>query len=71
MLNLWDTAVEDLEPISKCIITCSLWGVYDFYQGTDIVLLLNVIHHLGDDFGDKSLLWKKAKEKMKASINYF
>jgi hypothetical protein len=36
-----------------------------FINGTDIVLLFNVIHHLGDDFGDKSLLWKKAKEKMK------
>jgi hypothetical protein len=34
-----------------------------FYHGTDIVLLFNVIHHLGDDFGDKSLSMEKTKER--------
>nr|WP_288834193.1 methyltransferase domain-containing protein [uncultured Flavobacterium sp.] len=38
---------------------------------TDIVLLFNVIHHLGDDFGDKNLSMQKAKERMIDSINYF
>jgi SAM-dependent methyltransferase len=37
----------------------------------DIVLLFNVIHHLGDDFGDQSLTKYQALEKMKSSINYF
>jgi SAM-dependent methyltransferase len=37
----------------------------------DIVLLFNVIHHLGDDFGDQSLTKFQALEKMKTSINYF
>jgi hypothetical protein len=65
-------AVEDLELNIKVYNKYVHFdGVYDFYQGTDIVLLFNVIHHLGDDFGDKSLSMEKAKEKMKASINYF
>ncbi len=37
----------------------------------DIVLLFNVIHHLGDDFGDQSISIDKAKEKMLDCINYF
>jgi len=37
----------------------------------DIVLLFNVIHHLGDDFGDPSFTKSQALEKMKSSINYF
>lgn len=40
-------------------------------HNTDIVLLFNVIHHLGDDFGDKTLSIQKAKERMIDSINYF
>lgn len=37
----------------------------------DIVLLFNVIHHLGDDFGDQSISIDNAKEKMVDCINYF
>ncbi len=37
----------------------------------DIVLLFNVIHHLGDDFGDKSISLEKAKEEMQNAISYF
>ncbi len=37
----------------------------------DIVLLLNVLHHFGDDFGDKGASIEKAKQKIKDSINYF
>ncbi|MBN7817587.1 class I SAM-dependent methyltransferase [Algoriphagus pacificus] len=40
-------------------------------QKFDIVLLFNVIHHLGDDFGDSSCTMEEAKELMKTSINYF
>ena len=35
----------------------------------DITFLLNVIHHLGDDFGG-SISMEKAKEKMLSYINY-
>jgi Predicted rRNA methylase len=37
----------------------------------DIVLLFNVIHHLGDDFGDQGSSKEEALEKMKEAINYF
>jgi len=37
----------------------------------DIILLFNVIHHFGDDFGDKGISIQNAKEKMIESINYF
>lgn len=37
----------------------------------DITLLLNVIHHLGEDFGDENLSLEKAKDRMAGCINYF
>lgn len=38
-------------------------------QGYDITLLLNVLHHIGDDFGETELSMKKAKEKMMIYLN--
>ncbi len=40
-------------------------------ESYDIVLLFNVIHHLGDDFGDQSFTKSQALDKMKSSVNYF
>lgn len=37
----------------------------------DIVLLFNVIHHLGDDFGDKTIALEEAKVEMQNAINFF
>lgn len=37
----------------------------------NIVLLFNVLHHFGDDYGDKSVSVEHAKAKMIDSINYF
>jgi len=37
----------------------------------DIVLLFNVIHHLGDDYGSKNITINKAKDEMIGCINYF
>lgn len=37
----------------------------------DIVFLFNVIHHLGDDFGDNTIKKEEAKVKMQQAINYF
>ncbi len=37
----------------------------------DIVLLFNVLHHFGDDFGEKSLNIDEVKQRMKDGINYF
>lgn len=35
----------------------------------DITLLLNVLHHIGDDYDDKSLSIEKAKENIISSLN--
>ena len=43
----------------------------EFSTDVDIVLLFNVIHHLGDDFGDQSISMEQAKVLMANSINYF
>lgn len=37
----------------------------------DAVLLLNVLHHLGDDYGNSELSIKEAKIKMLEQFNYF
>jgi SAM-dependent methyltransferase len=37
----------------------------------DVVFIFNVIHHLGDDFGDQNYTKAQALEKMKSAINYF
>lgn len=41
------------------------WGT------VDITLLLNVVHHLGDDFGDEEISLAEAREEMEECINYF
>lgn len=40
-------------------------------ESYDIVLLFNVIHHLGDDFGDKAITMDEAKIEMQNAINFF
>ena len=37
----------------------------------DVVLLFNVLHHFGDDYGDKNVSVNNAKLKIIESINYF
>lgn len=36
----------------------------------DIALLLNVLHHVGDDYGDQSLIIANAKERVLAQLNF-
>lgn len=40
-------------------------------EKSDLVLLLNVIHHLGDDFGNSELAREDAKKEMKNCLNFF
>jgi hypothetical protein len=46
---------------------------YDFAaeedEVVDVAFLLNVVHHLGDDFGSKSVACHEAKELMITSVN--
>lgn len=48
-------------------------GYYDFNQPReevfDICLCLNVLHHLGDDFGDPQLSLQQARQQMLAGLN--
>ncbi len=37
----------------------------------DVVFLLNVIHHLGDDYGDTTITLSEAKSQMADCIRYF
>jgi len=37
----------------------------------DVTLLLNVLHHLGDDFGDKKITIDNAKKNIITQLNYF
>jgi len=62
------------EAINKKIITHNLY--LDFKTNIpgpqyDIVLLFNVIHHLGDDFGNKTIALEQAKQEMQNAINFF
>jgi SAM-dependent methyltransferase len=43
----------------------------EFPDNVDITFLFNVIHHLGDDFGDKTLNIREAKYEMSKTLNYF
>lgn len=36
----------------------------------DLILLLNILHHIGDDYGDKGLSMKKVKETIINQLNY-
>jgi len=46
---------------------------YDFgaveNNNYDVILLLNVVHHLGDDYGDKELSMENAKKQMMKQLN--
>ncbi|TDP00884.1 class I SAM-dependent methyltransferase [Flavobacterium sp. 245] len=62
------------QTINKKIITHNFY--LDFKTSIpeepyDIVLLFNVIHHLGDDFGDKNIALEQAKYEMQNAINFF
>ena len=58
------SAVLGLEE--KLKVTNGYLSFTDELEGEkyDVVLLLNVLHHLGDDYGDQSLSLVKAKENI-------
>ena len=61
--------------LGKDIHTCNMYfNFYDnllFKEKIDIVFLLNVVHHLGDDFGDKNFSLDQAKIEISKAIKYF
>jgi predicted ATP-grasp superfamily ATP-dependent carboligase/2-polyprenyl-3-methyl-5-hydroxy-6-metoxy-1,4-benzoquinol methylase len=61
-------AIELLELGSQMEVKNEYYSFNDTRK-YDICFLLNVIHHLGDDYGDKSLSIEKAKEFMISQLN--
>ncbi len=63
-------AVEALNMGDKIQITNEYYTFNNYNEGRyDIGLLLNVLHHVGDDYGDKATSIKKAKELIIRQLN--
>lgn len=63
-------AVEALNMGDKIQITNEYYTFNNYNESRyDIGLLLNVLHHVGDDYGDKSTSIKKAKELIIRQLN--
>lgn len=64
-------AAEILNLEDKIKIINNYFSFNKPIQHFDVVLLLNVLHHIGDDFGDKGISVEKAKKEIIQNINYF
>ena len=65
-----ETAIRLLKLKKKIKIINQYYDFENNKKKSDIVLLLNVLHHIGDDFGDKKLTLNDAKLKIIKQINY-
>lgn len=61
-------AAEYLNISDKLTVTNSYFNFDIIDEKSDIVLLLNVLHHVGDDFGDKNITLQKARERIIDSL---
>ncbi|MGV7206793.1 class I SAM-dependent methyltransferase [Oxalobacteraceae bacterium A2-2] len=43
---------------------------HDFPENIDLCLLLNVLHHIGDDYGDPALTREKARQSVLDTLNH-
>ena len=57
-------AADYLGLSDKLAVDNSYFNFDKIYGDYDIVLLLNVLHHVGDDFGDKDITLQKARERI-------
>ena len=65
-----ETAVKALSLESRITVTNKYYNFDDIDEKKyDIVLLFNVLHHIGDDYGDKSLAVQEAKQKIAVHLN--
>lgn len=62
-------AAEILGCINKIAITNGYYSFKNIEEKYDLVLLLNVLHHLGDDYGDGTLSIDEAKDQMATQLN--
>lgn len=54
----------------KLIVHPEYFNFQNYKEKNDVVLLLNVLHHLGDDYGQNNIIMEEAKEKMLQELNY-
>jgi len=67
-----DTAAKELnKPITVLNRYLTFTDSSELPAKSDVILTFNVLHHLGDDFGDKNLSMQAAKDHMKSAIAYF
>lgn len=59
--------LEDKIEIHNCYF--DFGAAKELERRYDITLLLNVLHHIGDDYGDTSMTMKEAKELMIEQLN--
>lgn len=57
-------AAEYLNISDRLTVTNSYFNFDEIEGKYDIVLLLNVLHHVGDDFGNKDITIQKARERI-------
>ena len=57
-------AAEYLGLSDKLVVDNRYFNFDEISGDYDIVLLLNVLHHVGDDFGDKDITLQKARERI-------
>jgi len=63
------TAAKILNCRNKLTITNGYYSFQNNEKKYALVLLLNVLHHLGDDYGDNTLSIDAAKEQMVTQLN--
>lgn len=73
-----DTVHSEFVKLSAEVLSCQnsieITNDYFLFDGShnrqyDVVLCLNVLHHLGDDYGDRSLTIEKAKKEIIQQLN--
>ena len=63
-------AADVLNFKSKMRITNKFFSFQDEFKfRNDVILLLNVLHHLGDDYGPSEISMERAKHEMLAQLN--
>ncbi|MDR1005492.1 MAG: class I SAM-dependent methyltransferase [Bacteroidales bacterium] len=71
--NFVKLAAEELKVRDKIEVNneyFNFFGEFKQDERIDIIVLLNVLHHVGDDYGDKQLSLIKAKQEIARQLNY-
>ena len=64
-----ELSARALDILNKINIINEYYNFYSDKKRYDVCFLLNVLHHLGDDYGDSSISINRAKELMLEQLN--